>query len=101
VLLELPIELRDVEPPVMDNGVTSMSGAGARADLSCGRLDVWVGAPMLGPAPDGGVPGDCEPCSGPDRVCTSSSVRLNPSTRIPSQVMDSVPTCSVPDHGNA
>jgi hypothetical protein len=42
------------------NGHTSASGVGERADLSCGRLDVWVGAPMLGPAPLPGSPGDCD-----------------------------------------
>lgn len=39
---------------------TSASGSGARVDLSCGRLDVWVGVPMLGPAPGPGTPGDCD-----------------------------------------
>jgi len=38
------------------------ASAGARADLSCGRLDVWVVYPMAGPAPPGSFPpGDCEP----------------------------------------
>ncbi len=36
-------------------------GTGARADLSCGRLDVWSGPPMMGPVPGPGVPGDCLP----------------------------------------
>ncbi len=36
------------------------AGHGARADLSCGRIDVWVGAPMLGPPPGPGEPGDCD-----------------------------------------
>jgi hypothetical protein len=36
-------------------------GVGARVDLSCGRLDVWSGPPMLGPAPGPGTPGDCAP----------------------------------------
>jgi hypothetical protein len=61
VLLNLPVQIGDVEPPVTENGGTSMSGSVARVDLSCGRLDLWVGAPMIGPPPDGGVPGDCEP----------------------------------------
>jgi hypothetical protein len=45
------------------SGVTTMTGAGSRADLSCGRLDVVVGGPMLGPppAPNAGAPGDCDP----------------------------------------
>jgi hypothetical protein len=36
-------------------------GVGKRVDLSCGRLDVWSGPPMIGPAPGPGSPGDCEP----------------------------------------
>jgi hypothetical protein len=36
-------------------------GTGGRVDLSCGRLDIWSGPPMLGPAPGPGVPGDCDP----------------------------------------
>ena len=46
-----------------EGGVTTMSGAGSRADLSCGRLDVTVGAPLMGPAPaaNPGAPGDCDP----------------------------------------
>ena len=38
----------------------SGSGSGLRADLSCGRVDVWVGVPMMGPAPGPGTPGDCD-----------------------------------------
>ena len=37
----------------------SGSGSGVRVDLSCGRLDIWVGVPMMGPAPEPGAPGDC------------------------------------------
>jgi hypothetical protein len=39
----------------------SQSGTGGRVDLSCGRLDLWSGPPMSGPAPGPGVPGDCLP----------------------------------------
>src|SRR5512146_3454940 len=50
---------------VADGGVDiegrDQHGSGGRADLSCGRLDVYVGLPMLGPAPGPGVPGDCLP----------------------------------------
>lgn len=35
-------------------------GVGRRVDLSCGRLDIWSGPPMLGPMPGPGVPGDCD-----------------------------------------
>jgi hypothetical protein len=44
------------------DGSGSHSAPGARADLSCGRLDMFPGsAPMMGPAPGPGVPGDCNP----------------------------------------
>ena len=36
-------------------------GYGVRVDLSCGRLDIWSGPPMIGPAPGTGSPGDCVP----------------------------------------
>jgi hypothetical protein len=36
-------------------------GDAARVDLSCGRLDIWSGPPLLGPAPGPGSPGDCAP----------------------------------------
>jgi hypothetical protein len=34
-------------------------GDGVRVDLSCGRLDVWSGPPLLGPPPGPGQSGDC------------------------------------------
>jgi hypothetical protein len=38
------------------------TGTGGRADLSCGRLDVWTGARPMGPAPGPSFPaGDCDP----------------------------------------
>jgi hypothetical protein len=43
------------------DGHTTQYGVGSRVDLSCGRLDVYVGPPMIGPAPGPGQPGDCEP----------------------------------------
>jgi hypothetical protein len=42
------------------DGSTTMNGAGTRVDLPCGRLDVTVGGPMLGPAPAPAT-GPCEP----------------------------------------
>ncbi len=36
-------------------------GDATRVDLSCGRIDVWSGPPLLGPAPGPGTPGDCAP----------------------------------------
>lgn len=41
------------------DGHGSQTGAGARIDLSCGRIDVWAGPPLAGPAPGRGTPGDC------------------------------------------
>jgi hypothetical protein len=41
--------------------VSDTSGDGVRVDLSCGRLDIWSGPPMSGPAPGTGSPGDCAP----------------------------------------
>jgi hypothetical protein len=38
-----------------------MKGDAVRVDLSCGRLDIWSGPPLLGPAPGPGTPGDCAP----------------------------------------
>ena len=55
-LLSLAVRQEDISV-----GGNSQRGAGARLDLSCGRLDVWVGVPMLGPAPGPGMPGDCNP----------------------------------------
>jgi len=41
-------------------GVTFTRGHATRADLACGRLDVWVGPPLRGPAfsPDPAQPCD-------------------------------------------
>lgn len=38
----------------------SAKGDGARIDLSCGRIDLWSGLPLLGPVPGPGIPGDCD-----------------------------------------
>jgi len=38
-----------------------MHGDAVRVDLSCGRLDIWSGPPLLGPPPGPGTPGDCAP----------------------------------------
>ena len=43
------------------DGLVDTHGAGARVDLSCGRLDAYAGPPLIGPAPRPAVPGDCEP----------------------------------------
>jgi hypothetical protein len=54
VLVALPIKAGDV---IETNSY--LKGDGNRVDLSCGRIDVWSGPPLLGPAPGPGTPGDC------------------------------------------
>ena len=61
VLLEVTVDAGDVWRQVEQNGHSSSSGTGARVDLSCGRIDLWSGPGILGPAPGPGVPGDCAP----------------------------------------
>ena len=61
VLLEMHVESGVVWSTTAPDGHSESHSAGARVDLSCGRLDLYVGAPMLGPMPGPGVPGDCEP----------------------------------------
>lgn len=56
LLLSLTIRAGDV---VRDG--SSQRGDAARVDLSCGRIDLWSGPPLLGPAPQPGTPGDCDP----------------------------------------
>jgi hypothetical protein len=50
--------VRPGEVVVAGNG---SRGVGNRVDLSCGRLDIWSGPPLSGPAPGPGSPGDCQP----------------------------------------
>ena len=40
---------------------SSTRGDANRIDLSCGRLDIWAGPPLIGPMPGPGSPGDCVP----------------------------------------
>ena len=61
VLLEFQVVAGAVSRTTNPDGSTSIHGAGNRVDLSCGRLDVYAGPPMLGPMPGLGRPGDCEP----------------------------------------
>src|SRR5262249_41282358 len=46
---------------IYPDGHGSVTGTAARVDLSCGRLDMWVGPPLSGPMPGPGKPGDCNP----------------------------------------
>jgi hypothetical protein len=41
------------------SGNGEVKGDAVRVDLSCGRLDVWYGTPMLGPPFSPGPSGDC------------------------------------------
>lgn len=63
VLLSLDVSPDDVwhSDAWLTHGSVS-HGAGAPADLSCGRLDIWSGPPLAGPiAPETFPPGDCSP----------------------------------------
>lgn len=59
-ILEGPVAPSVVQRTTQPDGHFSGSGSGQRVDLSCGRLDIWVGLPMIGPAPGPGSPGDCD-----------------------------------------
>jgi hypothetical protein len=61
LLLDLIVRPEVVTRATGMGGQVSLTGAAARVDLSCGRLDVWVGPPLLGPSPEPGHPGDCDP----------------------------------------
>ena len=61
VLVRLFAPIGSVTSTQEADGRSGQSGVGARVDLSCGRLDVYAGPPMLGPAPGPGQPGDCAP----------------------------------------
>ena len=61
VLASFVVRTGDISRAADPSGGNMLRGAGARVDLSCGRLDIWAGPPMIGPAPGPGTPGDCEP----------------------------------------
>ena len=61
VLVEATVRAGDVWSQQNADGSGESKGDGARVDLSCGRIDIWSGTPMMGPAPGPGVPGDCDP----------------------------------------
>ena len=61
VLSRLTVKAGDVVYTTPDaSGHSSATGDAVRVDLSCGRLDVWSGPPMLGPAFVPGPSGDCD-----------------------------------------
>ena len=59
-LLDLPVRSGSVVRFTSGSASGSRS-PGARADLSCGRIELWALYPLLGPAPGPGTPGDCDP----------------------------------------
>lgn len=62
VLVSFTVKPGTVSATAYPGGPTVVRGAGARADLSCGRLDVWSGPPLGGPMPPASFPpGDCNP----------------------------------------
>jgi hypothetical protein len=61
LLLSFPVAPGQVTTTTDPDRHTTTNGVGGRVDLSCGRLDVFVGGPMLGPPPGAGRPGDCDP----------------------------------------
>jgi hypothetical protein len=61
VLVEATVRAGDVWRQENADGSGESKGHGARVDLTCGRIDLWSGVPMMGPVPGPGVPGDCDP----------------------------------------
>lgn len=61
ILVALTVHAGDVSSTAVPNGGAEQRGIGARADLSCGRIDLYSGPILLGPPPDPGTPGDCDP----------------------------------------
>lgn len=61
LLTSMTVHEGDVSSTSLPGGGGSSSGVGGRVDLSCGRLDMWAGPPLMGPAPGSGSPGDCAP----------------------------------------
>ena len=60
-LFSLTVRAGDVATTRHADGSIEQRGDGARVDLSCGRIDLWSGPPLIGPAPGPGAPGDCDP----------------------------------------
>ena len=60
-LLSMSVRAGDVWETTRPDGSHERNGDANRVDLSCGRLDIWSGPPLLGPAPGPGKPADCGP----------------------------------------
>jgi hypothetical protein len=58
-LSSMTVRAGDVWQTTEPNGNAGAKGDAVRVDLSCGRLDVWSGPPLLGPLPGPGQSGDC------------------------------------------
>ena len=61
LLTSMTVRAGDIRETTTPIGARQYSSAAVRVDLSCGRLDIWSGFPMLGPPPGPGKPGDCDP----------------------------------------
>lgn len=61
VLTSMTVNAGDVWQVTAPDGSVLTKGDALRVDLSCGRLDIWSGPPLAGPAPGPGSPGDCAP----------------------------------------
>jgi hypothetical protein len=59
VLSSMTVHAGDVWQTTNPNGGGEAKGDAVRVDLSCGRLDVWSGPPLLGPMFIPGPSGDC------------------------------------------
>ena len=59
VLSSMTVQAGDVWQTTEPNGNGGAKGDAVRVDLSCGRLDVWSGPPLVGPPPGPGQSGDC------------------------------------------
>lgn len=59
VLSSMTVRAGDVWQTTAPNGGGETKGDAVRVDLSCGRLDVWSGPPLLGPMFIPGPSGDC------------------------------------------
>lgn len=59
LLSSLTVHQGDVWQQSTPSGGTLLHGDAVRADLSCGRLDIWSGPPLGGPMFMPGPSGDC------------------------------------------
>ncbi len=60
VVAAMTVRAGDVSETHTPDGGGQAKGDAVRVDLSCGRLDMWSGPPLLGPPPGPGKPGDCD-----------------------------------------